>query len=240
MKTCRLFCLPHAGGSSLMIYNKWKKFFASSIDIIPVELAGRGRRINEPHYNDFQDAVNDIYSKIKDLLDLPYAFFGHSLGSVLAYEVTKKIISCGHSQPFHIFFSGRYPPHIKKEKNIHDMPKDDLVNEILRLGGTSPEISKDEGLLRIFLPILRSDYRILENYRHASNGDIFTFDISTLNGKEDNDISPSEVEAWKEYTSGNCSIYYFEGGHFYLNLEENQKKIFEIINRVFSESIDFC
>lgn len=230
MKKYRLFCLPYAGGSSTVIYNKWRKYLLSSIDLIPIELSGRGRRINELFYSDIQEAVDDIYSMIVDSLDMPYSFYGHSMGTILAYEVTMKIINNGHRSPCHLFLSGRYPPHIRKEKNLSNASDEEFKKEILSLGGTSKEILEDNGLMKMFLPIIRADYRIVESYRFKNDNKPFDFGITIFNGNDDEDVTEIDLEAWKEYTTKRFSCFKFKGGHFFINDEENQKRIVNIIS----------
>ena len=110
MKRIRLFCLPYAGGSA-MLYTRWKKFLHDSIELYPVELAGRGSRSKEPFYNSVNDAVDDIYNSIEETLDdTEFAFFGHSMGCVLVYELMYRIKELKNRIPIHAFFSLRKLP----------------------------------------------------------------------------------------------------------------------------------
>jgi len=154
------------------------------------------------------------------------------MGTTLAYELIKKITDFGHKEPIHFFASGRHPPHITKEKNLYNKPDNEIKKEIFRLGGTPEELLKDDSLLKIFLPILRADYRIIENYNYSPSESVFNCGISVLNGLEDDEVTESDMDAWKAYTTGECSNYYFKGHHFYINTEENQRKILGIINNV--------
>ncbi|MFH4077473.1 thioesterase domain-containing protein, partial [Acinetobacter baumannii] len=76
----KLFCFHHAGGSSSAYYN-WKDYLNKDIEIIPIELAGRGKRLKVPVYTSMEEAVLDIYDLMKPNLDgSPFAIFGHSVG----------------------------------------------------------------------------------------------------------------------------------------------------------------
>ena len=82
-----LFCLPYAGGSEVAYY-KWKKYLHPSIELIPIELKGRGKRFNEIFYESLEEAVDDIFENIKDkIINNDYAIYGHSMGSLLSYEL---------------------------------------------------------------------------------------------------------------------------------------------------------
>jgi len=106
----KLFCIPYAGGSA-NLYNKWAQTLSKDIELVPLELAGRGTRISEGFYKNLEVAVDDIFNQIVDhIYDSNYAFFGHSLGAFLVYELTQKIMSLNLPLPKHIFFSGRRSP----------------------------------------------------------------------------------------------------------------------------------
>ncbi|WP_268906141.1 thioesterase II family protein [Clostridium hydrogenum] len=99
-----LFCLPYAGGSEA-IYYKWKDYLSPSIQLIPIELKGRGKRYNETFYETLDEAINDIFKWIKErIMNDDYAIYGHSMGSILAYELYYKVISEKLRKPKHIFF----------------------------------------------------------------------------------------------------------------------------------------
>lgn len=120
MHKITLFCFPYAGGSAVA-YNKWKKYNNTNIEIIPIELAGRGKRFGEELYDKIEDAVDDVYEIVKSNINGPYGLFGHSMGSIIAYELARKINNSNLPNPEYIFVSGRKPPHIEEneKKYIH-------------------------------------------------------------------------------------------------------------------------
>ena len=117
MKSIKLFCIPYSGGSA-DIYYKWKKELDSSIELCPIEIAGRGRRMNEPFYETVAEAAEDISSRILTQIDddTQYAIFGHSMGALLAYETYFSLMEKCSKEPEHIFFSGRKAPQDENEK----------------------------------------------------------------------------------------------------------------------------
>lgn len=230
MKKIKLFCLPYAGGSATL-YARWKKLLHSSIELVPVELAGRGKKYNIPFYDGFNAAVIDIYDAVRsEAGDEPYALFGHSMGCLLVYELFFKMIDNNYREPEHIFFSGRYPPHIKKEEKIHyTMPDDKFLEEIIKYGGTPKEILEHKELLNIFIPILKADYRILDDYTFAGRTDKFNFDITVLTGTQDDEVEMNDLEEWSKYTKKGYRYHQFEGGHFFIN--QYAEDITDIINK---------
>ena len=157
----KLFCLPYAGGSAI-IYREWKPFFASNIELAPVEYAGHGKRIMHPLYKDVQAAVEDVYDMLLAAVanGRPYAIFGHSMGAMLAYEVAQKLRSNNKPLPKHIFFSGRGAPHISAEKYkiYHKMSDGEFQAEIANLGGTPKEFFEHPELMEYLLPILNNNF----------------------------------------------------------------------------------
>lgn len=230
-KIINLYCIPYAGGNSTVYYS-WKKLVEPYINIIPLELSGRGTRSSEPFYHNFNEATCDLFRKIKDNIEKePYALFGHSMGSTLAYELTQKIISSGLSRPVHVFFSGRKPPQNNKDyKKISNESIENFKKEILDLGGTPPEIFDNPLLEKIFLPILKADYRILEEYRYDAKTDRLPIDISIFFGDKDIHTPIDGIKDWNKYTSCNCKFYCIEGGHFFIN--KNAAAVVNHINRI--------
>lgn len=234
MEKLKLFCLPYAGGSA-GIYNQWKKNLHQSIQLYPVELSGRGKRFSEGHYLTFDDALNDVCNIVSKELDgTPYIFFGHSMGSLLVYETILRLKKSNFQTPVHAFFSGKCPPHIRdKEKTLHKLPGEELIAEIKKYGGTSPAFFECQELLDIFIPVIRADYRILETWDHYSKLNVFDFNITALGGTEDTIVPINDLIEWKKYTSRQCRIYEFEGGHFFIH--EKGPEIASIINETVHE-----
>lgn len=228
MKNITLFCIPYAGGSCF-IFNKWEKYMKEYIRLEPIELRGRGRRLNEEFYKNLEEAVDDIFESIKDkILHDDYAICGHSMGGLLAYELYYKLKKENLRLPKHIFFSGYKPPSIlREERQLHLLSDEMFIKEIIKLGGTPEEFLNNKKLLDLFIPILRSDFRMIENYKYKCRKDKIQCDISVFNGNQD-DISTEEILKWKEHGKKRVKVYEFDGNHFFIN--NNIRRITNIIN----------
>jgi medium-chain acyl-[acyl-carrier-protein] hydrolase len=234
MRKTKLFCFPYAGGSS-MVYTKWKKHLDNSIELKPIELAGRGKRFLQPFKYNMDDTVNDIYNIIKEEIDeSPYSLLGHSMGSLIVYELNKKIKEAGLKAPVHAFFSGSKPPHMRDSKALYKLPDDEFKDEIFKMEGTPKELLENKELLEIFLPVLRADYTIVDTYKCNEECIKLNCDMSVLYGKKD-DVTVDEIVAWKNYTNRDCKIYGFEGGHFFIH--NNIENIVKIINNTLVQNI---
>ncbi|QGQ96117.1 thioesterase [Paenibacillus psychroresistens] len=228
MHRMKVFCLPYAGGSAA-IYSRWKKPLEDIADIIPIELAGRGRRIQETVYDSMIDTVADAYSIIsKQIDDKPYALFGHSMGGAIAYEVTHSLMQNGHRSPEVVFFSGRSAPHMKKEleKNVHLYGDNEFIEEILQLGGTPKQLFEEEELKKLFMPLLRADYRIVETYQYKEKANRLNSKVCVFYGLKD-ETTVGGMEEWNKHTKLPCRLFGFEGGHFFIH--EDMDKVLGII-----------
>ncbi|NSB13071.1 thioesterase II family protein [Clostridium beijerinckii] len=225
-----LFCLSYAGGSS-SIYKKWEKYLDPFIKLYPIELKGRGTRFSEICCDNLDSNVSDIINSIRFILsdNIEYAILGHSMGSLLAYEVYYKIASLGLPLPKHIFFSGYKPPHIpRNEERVYTLPDKGFLQKISEYGGTPPEILNNKELLEIFLPVLRNDFKSIDTYKYIERDSKINCDISVLSG-DDDDITADELVQWKYHTSKSCNIYIVEGNHFFIN--SNFIKVIPIVNK---------
>ena len=235
MSEMRLYCFPYAGGSAA-VFNRWRTYLNRKIELVPVELAGRGVRFKEAFYGSMLEAIDDLYSKINSTLDhSPYALFGHSMGSILVYELCHKIIAENRKGPTHIFLSGKCPPHIKKEEKIfHTLPIERFKEEIFKMGGTPRGVLENRELMDIFIPILKADYQILETYKFIPKDIKLNVGITVFNGISDN-IGCEVMLEWGKYTSESSQIYQFEGGHFFIH--NHTAEIVEIINRTLAATV---
>jgi medium-chain acyl-[acyl-carrier-protein] hydrolase len=232
LKKTKLFCFPYAGGSS-SIYKSWEKLLSTWIELHPIELAGHGKRMTEPFYHNFEEAIEDIFEYVRPYLDkFPYAFFGHSMGALIAYELTCKILQTNYKAPIHLFLSGRTPPHIKKDKYLSDLPYEQFKNELLKIGGTPEDVFNHPELLELVIPILRADFKLLESYDFQQSDLKINCDITVFSGLNDLEVTSDDILQWNDYTQKKLVIHSFEGDHFFIT--HKGKEITDIINKEIS------
>lgn len=234
MDKIKLFCIPYAGGSSV-VYRKWKNLLNENIELKPIELAGRGRRIAEPLYADLTHAVEDVFNSIKEyIINNDYAFFGHSMGALIVYRLLYRIQQEKMTLPVHVFFSGKGAPHVKplEEKKYSTMSDSQFKKEVIKLGGTPPEIFDYPELSEVFLPCLRNDLKIAETVTYLEKPKAQSTHITVFFGKSESFTEEQRI-GWKLYTSKNFGLHYFEGGHFFLNNET--KSLLKVINGILAK-----
>lgn len=230
MKKVKLFCIPYSGGSA-EIYYSWKKYLAEYVELHPVELPGRGRRICEKPYDDLDDLLNDISSAIAGELsdDDSYSIYGHSLGAILGFETYYRLIEKGCPAPCHMFFSGRKAPqNMEAKTEYYRLPDKEFLEAVYQYSGNTREAMKDPELYNLFMPILRADFKIGETYSYEEKQCKITCDITIINGKQDKSVQGSDMNEWRLCSQGDCNIETVLGGHFFIL--DNRTYVTDIIN----------
>ncbi|MDP4180093.1 MAG: thioesterase domain-containing protein [Bacillota bacterium] len=228
MNKYKIFFLPYAGASAAA-YASWKKYLNHKADVYPVELKGRGRRFNESFYENMEEAVEDVFKIVsREIGENKYVIYGHSMGTILAYELNRRIRKEKLKEPEHIFLSGRNSPGtFSPLKDIHLLNDDDFALKIAELGGTSKEVFENYELRSIFLPIMKADFKIVDSY--VFNNDFkLRCGITVINGKQDKMVSYENTRKWEGLTEGDCKYFEFDGDHFFIN--DYKKEISQIIN----------
>lgn len=214
-KKIRLFCLPFAGGNSFS-YRLWKNHLPDFIGVCPVHLPGRTSRIGERNFSDMTKLVETLSEEIVPLLNLPFAFFGHSMGAILSFELTRTL-SEKNVSPEHLFVSGARAPQIpSRTPDLHDLPEAELKTELRKLNGTSPEVLDNLELFHLLLPTLRADFKLVETYKYEEKP-LLKCPITAFGGDKDEEVLTNELAAWSVETKGTFSYHIFSGDHFYFN-----------------------
>lgn len=211
----RLFCFAYAGGGA-GVFRRWPRFISKHIEVHAIQLPGRENRFREACAQSMNEVLESVQCEMRQMLDLPCAFFGHSLGALSAYEMAAVLEEQEGRPAAHLIVSGRSAPHLHRAGNFHVLPDEFLLSELLRLNGTAPQVLDDPEFQELFLPMLRGDYRILETYYHTRK-DPLTCPVTACSGNDDSEVSPTEMLAWQEITSGRFVNRVFPGGHFYIN-----------------------
>lgn len=159
--------------------------------------------------------VSAILPLVAPQTEAPYAFFGHSLGAHVGFELARELRTRNMPLPRGLVVSATKAPHMpSRRKALHDLPTPELIQELRRYGGTPEAVLQNQELMDLFLPPLRADLQIFETMQYEP-GAPFDFPIAAFGGTSDHRSDPDEIEAWKEQTTGRFSVQLFDGGHFY-------------------------
>jgi surfactin synthase thioesterase subunit len=214
--TRQLFCFPHAGGSA-SFYFPLSARLSSVAEVFSVQYPGRQDRRQEPGPDDIGVMADQAYAALNGLLGAgPTAFFGHSMGATVAFEVARRFEADG-GELTRFFASGRRAPSRHRDESVHRRTDDGIVAELKRMAGTDTALLGDEEILRMILPAVRSDYRAIETYRCEPPDAVVRAPVSALTGDSDPKTSLDEAEDWCRHTTGGFDLNVFPGGHFYLD-----------------------
>jgi medium-chain acyl-[acyl-carrier-protein] hydrolase len=215
--TIRLFCFPHAGGAA-GVYRLWPGGLPGQIEVIAAQLPGRANRLYEPPASGIPQIVDELVRAIRPLATQPFAFFGHSMGSLIAVQVARALADTGGPMPAHLVVSGRPAPHLPDIATpLAHLSDREFVAEIdRRYGGIPTEILDDADVLALLLPSLRADLAALESFRPVTAAPL-PCPVTVFGGSEDRLTPREHLDAWRSVTSRSFRVRVFPGGHFYLD-----------------------
>lgn len=214
----RLVYFPHAGGAAHSSY-QLSAALPPIAEVVAVQYPGRHDRFTEPCLDSVGALADEIPEWLGALDDKPMAFFGHSMGAILAYEVARRLqaddlFPGAGPVPTRLFVSGRRAPTIYREETVHLRDNEGLIAEMRTLQGTDDSVFEDEEILQLVLPAVRADYRAIETYMYEP-GPPLTCPVTAVIGDSDPRVSRADAEAWRPQTTGPFTLHVYPGGHFY-------------------------
>ncbi|MFF0161138.1 thioesterase II family protein [Streptomyces sp. NPDC005263] len=210
----RLICFPHAGGAA-SAFRGWAELLPPSVEVTAVQYPGRQDRVMVDPAPDMDTLVRDITAAITPLLDRPVAFFGHSMGGTVAFEVARALPRDLRPALVRLFASARKPPHACEPLAPEFRGDEGVLRYVAGLGGTGAALLRHEELREIALPVLRGDFHLIDTYAYRPGAPL-TCPVTAIAGAFDTSCTRTEAEGWARYTTGPCDVRVLPGGHFYL------------------------
>lgn len=211
----RLVCFPHAGGSA-SYYFALSQALNRELEVVAIQYPGRQERRREP----LIDSISELSDRIFDVLSAEHhdrtAFFGHSMGAVVAFEVAQRFRRKLGTGPEWLFVSGRRAPSRHRPGTVHLCDDAGLVAELRTVGGTDPSFLADDELRQVILPVARNDFKAVETYTWTS-GPPLDCPVTAFVGDHDPQTTVTDAAAWSGHTTGAFDLKVFPGGHFFLD-----------------------
>lgn len=217
-----LFCFSYAGGST-SVFVRWKSFLPNSITLQPIEYPGRGTRFRDPLQTDFDTLVTGLVdhmvANFQPLLSKPYALYGHSLGTLVVFEVAHKLQDLGYPAPHHLFVSGRKAPHVPRIMPlISQLSDSQFLSAIEQDYQPLPSVIKqDPETLALFLGILKADFSVLESYRYNNHSLLpspLPCPITAIGGDRDPIANEELLSTWAAHTTKAFRTVIIPGDHY--------------------------
>ena len=206
----RLVCFHHAGASA-QTYAGWPDLLPAGVELCAVQLPGHGGRSDEPLHYSIEPLVDDLLDGLVGCLDRPFVVFGHSMGTLVAFEVVRHLRRRGLPLPRHLVASGCPAPHLGANTSLSKLEEDVFAEECRRLGLIPPNLVRS-GLLRLLLPALRADLSVCEDYRYRPGGRL-SCPITVLGGTDDGLATPGQLAGWDRHTAATMRLHLLPGGH---------------------------
>ncbi|HEY9629844.1 MAG TPA: alpha/beta fold hydrolase [Coleofasciculaceae cyanobacterium] len=227
----RLFCFHYAGGNA-SVFRTWSNHILDRVEVYSVELPGHGTRLMEPAFDRMQPLIHALKAALSPSLTQPFAFFGHSMGALISYELGQALRQNHDLCPTHLFISGHRAPHIPdQDLPIHALPQAEFLDTLRRYNGTPEIILQNAELMELLLPTLRADFALVETYTHMHQ---FPLDcpITVFGGLQDWKTSINDLEAWRGYTRATFSLQMLPGDHFFIH--SRQALLLQALNAAIS------
>lgn len=211
----RLFCFPFAGAGAAA-FHAWARKLPAYLELCILQLPGRESRMGQKPISDWGVLMDALSGEFRDWTDRPFAFFGHSLGATMAFELTRRLRREGRPLPIHLFVSGRAAPQLPLARPpVHHLSDAEFRDELRDLQGTPEEVLQNEELMEFILPLLRADFTLAETHPYHEEPP-FGLPISAFGGVEDPYAPEDALDAWRAHTSARFRRTMYPGGHFYL------------------------
>jgi medium-chain acyl-[acyl-carrier-protein] hydrolase len=226
----RLYCFAYAGGNP-QIFRTWVDNLPRNVEIIAVQMPGHGSRLHEKPYTRIPVLVKELIEIFLAHSNKPFAFFGYSMGAIVAFELTRELQRGRNLLPKHLFVAGRRAPQVNNSKSTtYHLPESEFLEELRRLNGTPKEILENKEMMQLMLPILRADLECIETYEYIP-GPPLDCPITIYGGTDDKEANRCDLLGWREHTKGSFNLKIFHGDHFFLHsartplLEDMSEKI---------------
>lgn len=216
----RLFCFPYAGGGAL-IFRAWPESLPETVEVCSVQLPGRGARMTEPLFTHLSPLLQTLVEAILPCMDRPFAFFGHSMGALISFELARYLREQFGLEPACLFVSGRGAPHLPNAgPAIHTLPEAQFLEELRLLNGTPKEVLENVELRKLIVPLLRADFAVCETYQYV-DGPPLNCPLFAFGGCQDRGVGRDDLEAWHQQTDRSFRLWMFPGDHFFLHTAQS-------------------
>lgn len=229
-----LFCFPYAGGSK-HLYENWQEYLPASIRVYPIEYPGRGTKTKEKLVSNLVQILACLEKEVRDTHKGRFAFFGHSLGAIIAFELALILGDKYGISPVALFLSGCPSPNAATFLSSHSKQDDtSFIDTLQKINGIPPGLLESKEFKDFFLPVLRADFSLMDEYDRKETK--VSFPLVLFGSNRDPIVSLSDMKKWAEWSEQKTELYEMEGDHFFVH--EPEPILQHIAEKLCPSSID--
>jgi medium-chain acyl-[acyl-carrier-protein] hydrolase len=230
----RLFCFPYAGGGA-SVYNSWIEELPETIEVCPVQLPGRENLRTRAPYSRLSPLIDELANVLGGYLNIPFAFYGHSMGALISFELIRRLRQQHLPQPSHLFVSSHRAPQLAdRTSSLHELPDSEFLSKVQELQGITEAVLGNSELIEIFAPLLRADFSLCESYVYCEAAPLECA-ITCFGGTDDKRISTTELDAWRAQTTSRFKLRLFPGNHFFL--QDSRQLLLRVISQDLKDAL---
>ncbi|MBM7845956.1 thioesterase II family protein [Herpetosiphon giganteus] len=224
----KLFCFAFAGGAA-SLFRTWPLKLPDWVEVVAVQLPGRESRLREPLYTDLMSLVNDLGQVLAPELNQPFAFFGHSLGAMISFELARELRRLQVAQPSWLWLSARRAPQLlDTSPRIAHLSKQAFTEHMIQhYQGIPPEVAREPELMNLFVPIMHADIQMVETYAYADQPAL-DCPLTVIGGIDDPTMTMAHLSPWRQQTSKRFNLRQVPGDHFFVRNQPDL--LLQIIN----------
>jgi surfactin synthase thioesterase subunit len=179
-------------------------------------LPGREDRIQEPPLEALLPLTERLAEDLAPCFDVPFAVYGHSMGSLIGFEFARQVRRNLGLEPEHLFVAGYFAPHVPSPfQTRKDWDESELAEAVQQLLDAPEALLADRDFLRALLPTIKADLRLVGGYRYMQEEPL-ACPITAFGGRQDSEVKAADLAEWQLHTRGQFEQRMFPGKHLFL------------------------
>jgi len=211
-----LFCFPFGGGGA-SIFSSWQNGMPAGVEVCPIQPPGRETRLSEPPVTRMPQMISLLGDALTPYFDRPFAFYGHSIGALTAFELARLLRRQGLRSPEWLFASGHPSPDLPRRRpRVSHLERPEFIEAMREYFEVASALLDNEGMMNFVFPALRADYELVETYAYQQEPPL-DIPFTLFGGSYDPEATEDELLAWKRHTTGPFNVKILKGNHMFIN-----------------------
>ncbi|PRW20337.1 gramicidin biosynthesis [Chlorella sorokiniana] len=204
-----LICFPPSG-TGAGVYFGWQCRLPPGVEMLAVELPARASRMKDAPIDSMRQLMDEMLPELLPILrERPFVFFGHSMGSWLAYQATQELVRRGWPLPLKVFISANRSPllagpeHDLSKTLMHRLPEEKFWEEMKVRYGDNQNM-EHPAVRKLMLPMMMADYKLMETWEPWGHD---AQQQQQTNGSAAGTAAPAPAPASPQHQAACCSCF---------------------------------